>query len=222
MLKVHNFKIVLILFFVVLSVCLHKPIVANASVIDQTVDGMSGFQIDGDTKVWLDITNPNIFGQTWGVMDAWATANGWRFATHAEFVELLLAIIPTGLYDSDNVSDPGHFNQNEVDIMGAGVADISGGPAGEIEYFTAYIDSDFDERHIGLFEQVDPSGLYHSFWGVDAHATEAHANANSWGYESALLIKEGIGNGGQIPEPTTMLMFGFGLLGLAGVSRRKK
>ncbi len=47
---------------------------------------------------------------------------------------------------------------------------------------------------------------------------------SNFGFLSATRINEVVFNdvGAQVPEPTTMLLFGFGLLGIAGINRRKK
>ncbi len=217
--KANYLKIFFYTLFLVYTFCLISLMSVSASVMDETVDGMSGFSIIGDDKVWLDIQNVNIFGKTYPEMTTWAAANDWRLATHDEFIELLGALVPTFLYDSPTYDDTvtGHFNTNEAIIMGAD--GIPGSLPGEIHYFTAFIDENFDERHIGVFEQADPSGNFHSFWGVDNHA--ALGDIIYHGYESALLIKD-VSVQDPIPEPTTLLLFGFGLLGLVGVSRKKK
>jgi len=48
--------IVLLFFFTI-------PLTAHAGVIDVTVNGMDGFQIEGDSKIWLDLDNLNILGK---------------------------------------------------------------------------------------------------------------------------------------------------------------
>jgi len=216
--KGNNSKIFLATILLVFAFCLHNPIGASATVVDVLIDGMSGFSIVGDDKVWLDIQNENIFGKEYPEMASWASANDWRFATHAEFMELLGALVPTYLYSSATYAgDEGHFSENEAIIMGAN--DIPGGPEGEIQYFTAFIGEAYNERHIGVFEEDDGMGnFFHSYWGVDDHPDLG--SIIYYGYESALLIK--VTNGQPVPEPSTMLLIGAGLIGLAGFRRKSR
>lgn len=189
------------------------------SLTDITIDGMNGFQISGDSKEWLDIKNVNIFGKTYTQIETWANANDWRFATHDEFIELLGNIVPTYLYDSETYDD-GHFTPEEAAIIGA--TDMPTPPAGELQYFVAFIDGAYDLRTVGTFMEPDPSGLYHSFWGAIHYDTLG--DINYYGYESALLIKvddNGNGNGQVVPEPGTMVLVAVGLLGLLGAARTK-
>lgn len=215
-----NSKIFLTSLLLVFAFCLHNPINTSASVIDESIDGMSGFKIIGDDRVWLDIKNVNIFGKTYTEMETWADANGWRFATHSEFIELLGALVPTYLYSSPTYDDTvtGHFNENEAIIIGAN--DMPYPPLGEIQFFRVFIDENYDERHVGVFEQDDDEGnFFHSYWGVDDNPSLS--DIVYYGNESALLIKNDTGQG-AIPEPATLMLFGAGLLGLAGVSRKKR
>mgnify|MGYP003574412946 CR=1 FL=1 len=221
MVKANYLKFFLNTLFLVFTFCLIGSITVSASVMEETVDGMSGFSIIGDDKVWLDIKNENIFGKNYTEITSWAAANDWRLATHDEFIELLGALVPTYLYSSStyNDSETGHFNENEAIIMGAN--DIPGAPAGEIQYFTAFIDEAYNERHIGVFEEeiTGAPNMFHTYWGVDNH--DNLGDIIYYGYESALLIKD-VSVQDPIPEPATMLLFGIGLLGFAGLSRRKR
>ncbi|MCP3873037.1 MAG: PEP-CTERM sorting domain-containing protein, partial [Desulfobacteraceae bacterium] len=46
----------------------------------------------------------------------------------------------------------------------------------------------------------------------------SHPNDKEWQYFSSFLVRES----SPVPEPTTVILFGIGLLGLAGVNRRKQ
>ena len=55
--------------------------------------------------------------------------------------------------------------------------------------------------------------------GLITNASNAHQLALYLG-SATLPPSSGNGNGGVIPEPTTMLLFGSGLIGLAGFRRK--
>ena len=58
--------------------------------------------------------------------------------------------------------------------------------------------------------------------GVNIIALELDDWGQLTAFDMQITGDRGQGPPGVIPEPTTMLLFGFGLLGIAGVSRRKK
>lgn len=209
--------------FLLFTFCLISSTTVSASVINEMVDGMSGFSIVGDPdgKIWLDPTNTNIFGKTYSEMVTWASTNGWRFATGDEFNDLANALMPAGRpYSSPTYSDSelNHFNLNEANIMGA-IGWSTPSPSVPYQQLIGFTGEAFTySRGLTILYEDDGLGnFYHSYdtamgWGDPDSIVY-------YGDESAWLIKE---SQVVIPEPTTMLLFGFGLLGLAGIGRRKK
>ena len=70
-------------------------------------------------------------------------------------------------------------------------------PDGELQYFTAFIDEDYNQRDVVTWYQeiAGTPNSYHSTWGVTVDATLE--DIIYYGYESALLIKED----GTVPPP---------------------
>lgn len=84
---------------------------------------------------------------------------------------------------------------------------------------------------------TDPDAVLHSAWSLDDGAGNFHIDwtlalganvfqVDAYGDDgssaTAFITLYGTDNGNQVPEPATMALFGLGLIGLAGISRKKE
>ncbi len=89
--------------------------------------------------------------------------------------------------------------------------------------------------HYGRYDRVVPDNFNppqpsHYIGAINIYVTDSNYNThqlNSYTYDSAgshigAWVVAGAGPGDPVPEPATMLLFALGLIGLAGVSRKKK
>jgi len=86
-------------------------------VINTTINGLDGFQIEGDFRSWLDLDNPNILGKSYNEIKAWAEENGFRFATEEDMADLRIAILPIGDVQNDTI-DESQYTIEEQGFIG--------------------------------------------------------------------------------------------------------
>jgi len=72
-----------------------------------------------------------------------------------------------------------------------------------------------------LWDVTGGSAAYHFDTNSDLFGTDLRFNATTF-FQGLTAASVGIATGNTIPEPTSLAIFGLGLLGLAGASKRRK
>jgi len=167
------------------------------------------------TKLWM-IGEWGHVGQLLGNTEIYTGYTGFDMAS--EMGTLLSADFPTynygtdpygtlglvGILEATAFGGIGTYGQNEEDAFDALLAQTT----------TGWQDTGYATYVKSLYGINDPVQL--SGW-INAGYFDTGAGAYLEGMGEALL---GVANA-PVPEPATMLLFGLGLLGLAGVSRKK-
>ncbi len=214
---------------IILAVLFLFPSVGLSSIIDlqTTVDGKGLFQVAGFTQEWVKISSTLNMSYDEGV--AWGQANGFRMAKKLEVNGLFSDLLGT--------NDPYDFN-TEFSIIG-GINNASNEIAPR--YYSAGMYDSTQEADSSMpampgYAKVEhnwgdnSSPFPHSFSVIEATAQTIlipGLDVNTFDTGVWLIrgdeptYNEDPIPGGQVPEPATMLLFGIGLLGFAGISRRE-
>lgn len=123
--------------------------------------------------------------------------------------------IDTSGYDILNVSGNIYFGENA--LISIFLNDLTIDSIDFLSFFTGYTSLDFS-ADFDFLQNI-------SFWGLpDDFSIDLIFSGTTYTYtNSSAYINDDSGNGNlsAVPEPTTMILFGFGLIGLVGISRRK-
>lgn len=191
--------------FFALSTQLRASIIDNGTYTTDTVSNLD----------WLDMsyTDGLSYNQTLALISG-GSLNGWRFATSAEFNTLMEHAI--GFPYINNYSTL-QFSQL-VSLSGL-MGNTYGGPP-DYEYLVGYVESSSlsyaDARQFGYIRYSFNEGYVrpesHSGW--DSAKDSSDSNVGSF------LVRTS--NFSAIPEPTTITIWLFGGMGLAGYRRRNR
>ncbi len=199
---------------VLLVVCVTG--IANASLVDQG----SGVLLDDVAgQYWvqdLNKFNQKTYGDQITAIGAHTEAIGntvlkdWRMADMTD-VTSLLAAIGSSYERLSNLAYP-----SEVAFLEAGRTGYT--------WTSVWFSGRIEEKLVGKSS--------HKIWGYKQNAAYPDAidgGHSDWIEDSAIAVHgawvvmdQGSVDPDPVPEPATMLLFSLGLLGLAGVSRRKK
>ena len=154
-----------------------------------------------DTETDLYWIDPGEFqGMTKSAIDAWLTSNsGWGYATLSQMQTLY-----------DHLS----FNIDDWDAMGAPLNTFTDA-TGSHYYYDGWIVPYDNGAHIYEGAQL----RYNDLTTSDSKGFKLiDVDVDGWGdrIEPGAWVV-----GSAVPEPTTMLLFGAGLVGLAGFGRKK-
>ncbi len=178
--------------------------VTSANIINVDAQmGSGGWGGDSTTKNYFydednDLTYVDInefYNQSYDTVAA-QMGDGWNIA-----IDTQITALQTSMEDHNYAYLASSIGDYYVDDWGYSV--ISG------NYFRDPLNGQFG---------VTAFGIYHKTTGILNTRTQPQLGA--WVVKDGDLW--GVGGGNAVPVPSTILLFGLGLLGLAGVNRRKK
>lgn len=184
----------------------------NAALIDNgsfTTDTLAGLD-------WLDLS----ITQSTSYNSAETKNIGWRYATNSE-IEGLFSVAFDGYTDTDTIKHNSASNvfgayadQTEDVLAFAGLFGITATTSTITSTFGFYRDEDNILRQMGVQQRTSYTQVF------------SDENTNNWsGYENLgvagngiYLVRESLS---AVPVPAAVWLFGSGLIGLAGIARRK-
>ncbi len=219
-------KIICLLFFLFAS-SVHAAIVNNGNYTTDTITGLD----------WLDVTasQGRSYDDVAGQFGSSGDFEGWEFATTEQFATLL--VNATGLSTTEITNPYGyvlsnsHITHDIVTLLGNTCVDSTCTNPYEIRYTYGWVSLPADGHqgvgngeHAIIFDYhdyingagTDPSTLYG--YGPDYPGDGRHSPTNTISPNlGSFLVRTSV-----VPIPAAAWLFGSGLLGLIGFSRRKK
>ncbi len=180
---------------------------------------------DTDTNLdWLDltltqgITIAEIMNNTGG----W-WSNGWRIATTSEVDNLIGGFL--GIPALTDVLAAADEALALIGLFGETYDNSNGSSVSQGQFFSGLLESStslndigigwFEARRMGMVGSVETYGV----WNTQEYWNNSLLNNQDLSTRGTFLVRSYLS---PVPEPATMLLFGLGLLGPAGVNRRRK
>lgn len=191
---------------------------ANAALIDNgsfTTDTASGLD-------WLDLTQTvnTEYSVVESQMGAGGQFEGWTLASRDQVITFLGNAGGNGVYDGTNNTqintDSGWNTENNgvvaplLDIWG----NFSNDPQNHSAHFIFDEQNQFDHYTMGyLFDTTKAS------WGLVSDLMEI---TTTWSGSASTQVGAALVRTSVVPVPAAVWLFGSGLIGLAGIARRKR